>query len=128
MDKYKNRRPNDLLLTLPQDDVAELLLELGPRGRGLLRDSITHPYHGLLSRCKGNTFSQNNNTTSPPPIPSDLLKASCDAAEAFLAQGAGAGEIDADESVVAVDRPVAWTDFFIADQVAYNLGGTLPEG
>ena len=51
--RLKNRRPNDLLLALPQDYVAELLLERGPRGRGLLRDSITHPYHVLLSRCKG---------------------------------------------------------------------------
>ena len=42
--------------SVPQDYVAELLLERGPRGRGLLRDSITHPYHGLLSRCKGNNI------------------------------------------------------------------------
>ena len=43
----KNRRINSLLLDLPQDYVAELLLKRGPRGRGLLRDSITHPYHGF---------------------------------------------------------------------------------
>ena len=42
--------------SVPQDYVAELLLERGPRGRGLLRDSITHPYHGLLSRRKGNNI------------------------------------------------------------------------
>ena len=43
----RNRRSNDLPLDLPQDYVAELLHERGPRGRGLLRDSITHPYHGV---------------------------------------------------------------------------------
>ena len=42
--------------SVPQDYVAELLLERGPRGRGLLRDSITHPYHGLLSQRKGNNI------------------------------------------------------------------------
>ena len=30
----KNRRPNDLLLDLPQDYVSELLHERGPRGQG----------------------------------------------------------------------------------------------
>ena len=30
--------------------MAELLLERGSRGRGLSRDSITHPYHVLQSR------------------------------------------------------------------------------
>jgi hypothetical protein len=39
--------------------VAELLHERGPRGRGLLHNPITHPYHGLQSRCKGKDFSQN---------------------------------------------------------------------
>ena len=42
--------------SVPQDYVVELLLERGSRGRGLLRDSITHPYHGLLSRRKGNNI------------------------------------------------------------------------
>ena len=45
--RLKNRRPNDLLLDVPQDDVAELLQERGTRGRGLLHNPITHPYHGL---------------------------------------------------------------------------------
>ena len=42
--------------SVPQDYVVELLLERGSRGRGLLRDSITHPYHGLLFRRKGNNI------------------------------------------------------------------------
>ena len=42
--------------SVPQDYVGELLLERGPRGRGLLRDSITHPYHVLLSRYKDKNF------------------------------------------------------------------------
>ena len=54
---------------MPQDYAAELLQERGPRGRGLLRESITHPYHGLLSRCKGKSFlrstkEKRNNTCS----------------------------------------------------------------
>ena len=48
----QSRKPTDFLLDLPQDYVEELLQERGPRGRGLSRDSITHPYHVLLSRCK----------------------------------------------------------------------------
>ena len=54
--EYKYRRLKSLLLNLPQDYVAELHLKQGLRGRGLSHESITHPYHVLLSGCKGTTI------------------------------------------------------------------------
>lgn len=54
----KSRKSNDLLLALPQDYVAELFLERGPRWRGLLRDSITHPFLGSSSRSLGRDISE----------------------------------------------------------------------
>ena len=55
--KIKDRRPNDLLLNVPQDYVAELLQKARIKLAGTSHYPESIRITVLLSRCKGKTFS-----------------------------------------------------------------------